>query len=87
MSPCDAGGDGLCPASGLQPYFEDVGNCLSHVTVKNLIFLAFLTVLKRIALQHGPAGRTMSVLNTLHQILRSYPEALAEQTSPSWDTF
>lgn len=83
-APCNSGGNGLYPASSLQPCFEDVGNCLSNVTIKSHFSGVFNCSKENSIATLGPTGRTMSMLNALHQILRSYPEALAEQTSPSW---
>lgn len=86
VTPCNVGGNGLYPASSLQPHFEDMGNCLSNVTIKSHFSGIFNCSKENSIATLGPTGRTMSMLNTLHQILCSYPEALAEQTSPSRDT-
>lgn len=47
-----AAGNGLQPVSSPQMGFDDMGNCLSNVTIKISFFLGFEAVLKRIALQH-----------------------------------
>lgn len=61
-------------------------NCLSNDTVKSHFSGVFNCSKENSIATLGPTGRTMSMSNTFHQILCSYPEALEEQTSPSQDT-